>query len=133
MYFVHEKMKLWLGYRYTTKEIIIPRCEKCYKKHKRYSYPFVFAMLLGFIGWFLYNKNSEPKITFWENLWTSFWLNLFVIILPLSFIANIFCKKIIKIPSEEDFDDYPLAQELLQKGWLKSKPDPANAKISKEK
>lgn len=37
-----------------------------------------------------------------------------------------FFKKRAGIPDEEDFDGFPPAKQLLDSGWLKSRPDPAS-------
>lgn len=130
LYYVHDKMKLWVGYRYTNQEVLIPRCPDCHKKHDSFAGIYLLLLLVGFAIWFWIFKKDDSETSIWACAFGAFWLTLFTVALPIYFLNLIFFQKLKGIPHEEDFDDYPPVKKLLSEGWLKSRPDPSTAKKS---
>lgn len=126
MYYVNRRMNLWVGYHYTEKEIEIPRCSNCHKKHGSLGGIYLGLFIVGFAFWFWIFKKDDSTTSIWTCTFGAFWLTLFTVLLPLHFLDIIFFHKLKGIPHEEDFDDYPPVKQLISEGWVKSKPDPAS-------
>jgi len=126
MYFVHKRTKLWLGFQYSEKEIKIPRCKECYDKHMNFAPILTYGGLLFFLSLWLWLFREMVN----ESLWT-YLLGVLVMTFftygPLFYVYRlIFFSKHLGIPDEEEFDGFPMAEQLLKDGWVKSRPDPAS-------
>ena len=125
MYFIHDRMKLWVGYKYSERKIDIPRCKECYDKHNNFATSFHYALLISAFAisvWICYR--------FAESL--SQWI-VGIIFFTLLIATPIWCgveyfffSKFMGIPREEEFDEFPLAEQMIKNGWVKSRPDPAS-------
>lgn len=109
------------------KEVKIPRCSSCSKKHSdSFIYlfiPFFIAFVIVISRGLYYNGGG------WDWTWAiivSIIISLFCAAL-ITFIINLlFFKVIFGIHIEEDVDNHPTVAHLVENGWLTSRPNPHN-------
>jgi hypothetical protein len=129
MYYIHKRTSLPLGYKYSAKKVTIPRCRECHQRHEHFwaRWP----SLCVFVGVFvlLYWILCERIDAWWEYLTLVFFCGLFALIAAGTLYKVLelgFFEKVAGIPAEEHIDRYPLVQEMLRGGWVKSRPDPGS-------
>jgi len=113
--------------RFLKKDIEIPRCNHCHRKHDNfYIYVFIpfFIAFVIFISRYLYYNGGGWDWTFAiiVSIIFSFFCAAFI-----TFIINLlFFKLICGIRLDDDVDNHPSVANLVENGWLTSKPNPHN-------
>ena len=125
MYYIHERMKLWVGYNYSTKKVRVPRCKTWRSKHESFGRIWSSLLFLGIFG-FLFWKLYEVDRSFWVSLLGAGFMSLLATGLIFWFAEQVFFEKTKGIPPADDIDRYPIVNEMLKAGWIKSRPDPAS-------
>jgi hypothetical protein len=131
MYNIAERTKLWLGYKYSSKMVLIPRCGSCAEKHDRFSTRWhlgIFAVCSITLLVLFYGMAGA---TFgWAG--GSLLLAFLATFLSYSLFEKYFFKRHHRIRRESDVEEYPLIADMITQGWLSNRPDPANATAVEE-
>ncbi len=125
MYYIHKRMKMWVGYEYSSKQVRIPRCKRCHSKHDSFGLIWSSVLFLGLSGvvfWKFYQVSGRLGI----SLFGAGLMSAFVTGLMVWFAERVFFQKTKGIPAADDIDRYPIVHEMLKGGWVKSRPDPAS-------
>lgn len=125
MYYIHKRMKLWVGYHYSTKEVRVPRCKVCHSKHDSFGLIWGTLLFFGLFG-FLFWKFYEVDRGLWISIFGAGFISLLVSGLILWLAEQVFFEKVKGIPPTDNIDRYPIIHEMLKAGWIKSRPDPAS-------
>ena len=136
LYKIVDRGKFMLSVNYLKIDIGIPRCEECYKRHKKAGKPtcliFLIGIIIGIGLCFIYDLpflkfSSEPSEWFGT-------IAVLATIVLMWFIACIMVGSLIRIiinafmkgtKDEENNENYPPIKKLLDIGFMSQKPDAA--------
>ncbi len=133
MYQVISINKFIPGYKYNSKEVSVPRCKSCYKKHTNFFLTFAiptFIITLAVIIYLFYsNPNNEfNELSDWlETIFLSSLISVFVAGFISKLLEYLFFEKIYRIPKEDDIKKFGPIKELISLNWQFHKKDPSVA------
>lgn len=109
------------------KEVKIPRCSSCSKKH---SDGFIYLFIPFFIAFvILISRALYYNVGGWVWTWAiivSIFFSFFCASLITFLINLLFFKLIFGIRTEDNIDNHPTVIHLVENGWLTSRPNPNN-------
>jgi len=127
LYLIQKRTIIPYGYKASSAEIEIPRCEKCARKHDRFGggYGIVFVIIWALLFFLI----RQGDLSFWQASLGSFFTTLLIVAVPY-WLANTYLFKMITgIPAEDQIQEYPQVKEMLEVGWLKDRPDPSSSSV----
>jgi len=137
MYYIHNRMKLWVGCNYSEEKVYIPRCKECSDKHSdfgRWWFLIIMITVLALFIWFFLQCAPEG-----EEPFPIFGLIIILVVIALptaGFIwhifVDIFFTKKTGIPVDSEIEDYYIIKEMLARGWITSRPDAASHPTTSE-
>lgn len=128
LYYIHKRT-VWPGYKYSEKNVLVPRCKTCFDKSLKFGctwFLISYAISFGGVWFWIYSTDGEK---FSWSLGTTLGItviSLFAAGFLYMFIESIFSKKTIGIPPESEIGEYPPVRKLLDEGWLLERPDPGS-------
>lgn len=133
MYQIISINKFIAGYKYNSKEVLVPRCKSCYKKHLNFFLTFAIPTFIITLAIMIYLFYSNPNNEYNE---LSDWLKTIFICSIISVFAAgfitklleyLFFERIYRIPKEDDIKQFGPIKELISLNWQFHKKDPSVA------
>jgi hypothetical protein len=132
LYWINKRTVFPMGYNYTEKTVMIPRCSKCEAFHENTLIKCSlvgFPIGYGFAVWGMYKIHDNSFVSddgswFGPAFGIFFWGTLLTGIIMR--VMEFYLTHRSVIPSEDDFFDYPVVEILLHEGWILNRPDAAD-------
>jgi hypothetical protein len=135
MYQVISINKFITGYKFNYRDILVPRCESCYKRHTKFNLTFflpAFIILLCVVFYLFYTnpKNENTELWKWVVIFIiSSIISSFIAAIFSNFMEYLFFERIYKTRKQEDIKEFEPIKKLLLLNWQFHKKDPAVASI----
>ena len=131
-YYVHTMYQVLsvkgfpIGYKYNSRDIYIPRCKTCRKKHDKFvlyvGIPIFFIIFVLLFLWFFFRVEGWK---WWSAILISGFISFIITGVLEQILDSLFFSLIFKIPKDDSIENYPSIKTLIELGWKTSKPDPA--------
>lgn len=132
LYWINKRTVFPMGYKYSEKTVMIPRCLKCLEFHEKTlnkSGLIGFPIGYGLAVWGIYKLHDNSFISD-DGSWFGPAFGIFFLGTLLTGIImrvmEFYLTHRSVIPSEDDFFDYPVVEQLLREGWILNRPDAAD-------